>query len=77
MEGLKKRTTIYLDKKVHKILKLKSLEVGLPISELIENAICHEMGLDEEDLAAFKEREKEPAISYENMLKELKKDGKI
>jgi hypothetical protein len=32
---------------------------------------------DAEDLAAFEDRVKEPLISYDEMVKRLKKDGKI
>jgi hypothetical protein len=32
---------------------------------------------DAEDLAAFDERSEEPLISYEQMIKRLKKDGRL
>jgi hypothetical protein len=32
---------------------------------------------DAEDIAAFDERVKEPVISYDEMVKRLKKDGRI
>lgn len=32
---------------------------------------------DAEDLAAFSERVHEPLVSYEDLLKELKADGKV
>jgi hypothetical protein len=32
---------------------------------------------DQEDLAAFAEREAEPVLSYEELLKDLKAHGKI
>jgi len=32
---------------------------------------------DAEDLVAFEDRVKEPLISYDEMVKRLKKDGKI
>lgn len=72
-----KRATIYLEPQVHKILKLKSIETEQSISELVNTALLHELAEDQEDLAAFEERRHEPAISYEAMLKELKRHGKI
>ena len=72
-----KRATIYFDSRIHKVLKLKSAETGRSISEIVNDAVCYEMELDREDLKAFKDREKEKTVSYEDMLKDLKKDGKI
>lgn len=77
MIKLKKRATVYFDPRIHKILKLKALESSRSISEIINNAVMHEFAEDREDLEAFEKRANEQTISYEAMLKELKKDGKI
>ncbi|MBF0385794.1 MAG: CopG family transcriptional regulator [Candidatus Omnitrophica bacterium] len=77
MIQLSKRATVYFDPQLHKILKLKALETSRSISEIINEAIRQEFAEDQEDLAAFQKRKNEPSISYEAMLKELKKDGKI
>ena len=72
-----KRATIYLDPDLHKIIKLKALETSRSVSDLVNEAVKHELSEDLEDLAAFEERANEPTISYEKMLKDLKADGKI
>ena len=72
-----KRATVYLDPGLHKILKFKSVETSRSISELVNEAILHELSEDQKDLKAFEERRKEPTVSYEQLLKELKRDGKI
>jgi len=77
MKTLHKRATIYFDPKIHKVLKLKSVETGRSVSNIVNAAILDEMELDREDLKAFADREKETTVSYEDMLKELKKNGKI
>ncbi len=77
MIKLSKRATIYLDPKIHRILKLKSVETSRSVSELVNEAIMRELLEDNADLAVFDKRAKEPTISYEDMLKELKADGKI
>ena len=77
MIKLSKRATIYLDPDLHKILKFKSLETERSISELVNEAVRHELAEDLEDLAAMAEAEKEKGISYEDLLKELRNDGKI
>ncbi|MBN1870001.1 MAG: CopG family transcriptional regulator [Candidatus Omnitrophica bacterium] len=72
-----KRATIYLDPDLHKILKFKAAETSRSVSDLVNDAVRHELTEDHEDLEAFKERASEQTISYEDLLKELKADGKI
>ena len=72
-----KRATIYLDPHLHKILQLKSIETSRSVSDLVNEAVRHELAEDQHDLAAFKKRAKESTVSYEQLLKELQADGKI
>jgi hypothetical protein len=72
-----KRATIYLDPVVHKALKLKAVETSRSVSDLVNDAVREALAEDAEDLAAFDERAKEPLLSYDEMLKRLKKDGRI
>lgn len=72
-----KRTTIYLDPDLHKALRLKAIAVSRSVSELVNDAVRECLAEDAEDIAAFEERVKEPLISYDEMLKRLKKDGRI
>ncbi len=76
-EKTTKRTTIYFDSDIHKLLKLKALEVSKSVSELVNEMVRNELSEDESDLQAFKNRAAEPTVSYETMLKKLKRDGKI
>ncbi len=71
------RATIYLDPELHKALRLKAVETSQSISKLVNDAIKESLAEDAEDIAAFKERVKEPLISYETMINRLKKDGRI
>ena len=72
-----KRTTIYLDPALHKALRLKAASVSKSISDLVNNAVKESLAEDAEDLAAFEERAGDRVISYNEMLKRLKKDGLI
>ena len=72
-----KRATVYLDPDLHKALRLKAVETSRSVSELVNNAIRQALAEDAEDLAAFEERAKEPLISYDEMVKRLKRDGRI
>ncbi len=71
------RATVYLDPELHKALRLKALETTQSISKLVNDAIKKSLAEDAEDIEAFEARAKEPLISYEAMIKRLKKDGRI
>lgn len=77
MSTLSKRSTIYLDPALHQALRLKALETSRSMSEIINEALKEALHEDAEDLSAFDERASEPLISYEQMVKRLKKDGRI
>ena len=77
MAKLSKRSTIYLDPALHKALRLKSVETSRSMSDLINEIVKEALAEDAEDLSAFDERANEPLISYEEMVKRLKKDGRI
>jgi predicted DNA-binding protein len=77
MSTLSKRSTIYLDPLLHQALKIKSLETSRSMSEIINEAVKEALAEDAEDLAVFDDRRDEPLISYEDMVKKLKKDGRI
>ena len=72
-----KRATIYLDPDLHKALRLKAVETSRSVSELVNDAVRGALAEDAEDIAAFEERVREPLISYDEMVKKLKKDGRI
>ncbi len=77
MESLSKRSTVYLEPSLHQALRIKSAETSRSMSELINDALKESFAEDLEDLAAFEERADESLVSYEHILKRLKKDGRI
>jgi len=72
-----KRATIYFDPNLHKALRLKAVETSRSVSELVNEAVREVLSDDAEDLLSFEERADETLISYEEMVKRLKKDGRI
>ncbi len=72
-----KRATIYLDPDLHKALRMKSVETSRSLSALVNDAVREALTEDADDIAAFEARAAEPTISYDQMLKQLKKDGRI
>lgn len=77
MATLSKRSTIYLDPALHQALRIKAIETSRSMSDLVNEAVKEALAEDAEDLSAFEERAHEPVISYEQMVKRLKKDGRI
>lgn len=77
MATLSKRSTVYFDPDIHQALRIKVASSHVSVSEIIDEALRAQLAEDQEDLAAFEARVKEPEISYETLLKDLKKHGKI
>ncbi len=71
------RCTIYFDADLHHALRVKAAHTRNSISGLVNEAIRKTLSEDQEDLAAFEDRVAEPVMSYESLLKDLKKHGKI
>jgi predicted DNA-binding protein len=77
MAGAVKKSTIYLSENLHKAIRMKSAETGETVSDIIEEAVAAHLAEDYEDLDSVTKRSKGPFISYEQLLKNLKKDGTI
>jgi hypothetical protein len=72
-----KRATIYFEPGVHKALRLKAAHTEKSISDLVNVAVRRSLAEDAEDLEAFETRKKEPNLLFENVLKDLKRRGKL
>lgn len=72
-----KRATVYLDPDLHKALRLKAVETSRSVSALVNDAVREALAEDAEDILVFEERTAEPLISYDEMVKRLKRDGRI
>jgi hypothetical protein len=72
-----KRSTIYLDPKVHRVLRLKAAETDRSISDLVNDAVKLSLAEDAEDLAAFDERARERSVSFEKVVREMRRRGHL
>ena len=72
-----KRSTIYFDPDLYKALRLKAVETSRSVSAIVNEAVKEAIAEDAEDISFFNERADEPLISYDEMVKRLKKDGRI
>lgn len=77
MATASRRATVYLDPELHKALRLKAVETSRSVSELVNNAVREALAEDAEDIEAFEGRAGEPVISYDEMVKRLRRDGRI
>ena len=77
MKANTKRTTVYLDSDLHHALRIKAAETEHSMSELVQDAIKLSLAEDSIDLSAFEQRIKEPSLPFEDVLKKLRKNGKI
>lgn len=72
-----KRATVYFDPSLHKALRVKAAQTDRSLSELVNAAIRQSLAEDAEDLAAFEDRAREPSLAFEEVLKDLKRRGKL
>jgi hypothetical protein len=72
-----KRATVYLDAPLHQALRLKAAETDASISDLVNEAVRQSLAEDAEDLDAFRTRAKEPRLAFEDVVRDMKRRGKI
>jgi len=72
-----KRATIYFDSELHRALRLKAAETDRSLSDLVNEAVRQSLAEDAEDLAAFEERAHEPRYRFDEVVKDLKRRGKL
>ncbi len=72
-----KRATVYFDESLHRALRLKAAETDQSVSDLVNSAVRNTLAEDGEDLAAFRDRAKEPTLAFEDLVRDLKRRGKL
>ena len=77
MKSATKRVTVYLEPHLHRALRIKAAQTERTFSALVNEVVRHSLKEDAEDLAAFEERAKEPSLAFEEVLKDLKRRGKL
>jgi len=77
MPAAHKRATVYFDADLHRALRLKAAETERSMSELVNEAVKLTLAEDAEDLATFEERAGEPNLPFEEVVKDLRRRGKI
>jgi len=77
MKPAQKRTTVYFDPDLHRALRFRAAETDRSISDLVNEAVKGSLAEEAEDLEAFRARRREPNLDFEQVLKDLRRRGKI
>ena len=77
MESQNKRVTIYLKPEYHRALRIKSAETEYSVSDLVNSAVKQALLEDVADLESFEKRAGEKRLPFEEVVKALKRDGKL
>lgn len=77
MESSSKRVTVYIKPEYHRALKVKAAETEYSVSDLVNSAVKQALHEDAIDLEAFEKLPGEPLLNFEDVVKKLKKDGKL
>ena len=75
--GDPKRATVYFEPALHQALRVKAAETDRTLSELVNAAVRRSLAEDADDLAAFRTRARERSLRFEDVLKGLKRRGKL
>ncbi len=72
-----KHATVYFEPGLHQALRVKAAETDQSVSELVNASVRRALAEDADDLAAFESRATEPVLSFEKVLKDMKRRGKL
>lgn len=69
------RTTITLNDKLYRALKIRAAEKNETISALVQEAITLQLLEDLDDIEEAKRREDEPSYSFDELVREFRAEG--
>jgi hypothetical protein len=69
------RTTITINDKLFRILKMRAAESDESVSQLVEDAVKYQVLEDFEDIEDAVEREHESAYSFDDLVSKFKAEG--
>lgn len=72
-----KRATVYFDPEIHRALRLKAAATERSVSEIVNEAVGLALGEDAADLEALERRRGEPVLNFDEVVKDLRRRGRI
>lgn len=74
-KGVKMRTTITINDKLFRSLKMRAVESDKSVSALVEDAVKYQVLEDFEDIEDAQKRDSEKEYSFDDLVKEYKAEG--
>ena len=62
---------------IHRALRLKAATTERSVSDIVNEAVELALGEDASDLDAFEQRRGEPVLSFDEVVKDLRRRGRI
>lgn len=72
-----KRSTIYFDPSLHRALRLKAAAMDVSISDIVNQAVKQALSEDAADLEMFDKRRHEPSLDFEDVVRAMRRSGKL
>ncbi len=72
-----KRVTVYLDSRLHQRVRSRAAKLDQSVSCLVNEALRRTLAEDAADVAAFRERADEPSLSFQQVVQDWKRRGKL
>jgi hypothetical protein len=72
-----KRATIYFDAHLHRAIRMKAAANDTTISDIVNDAVRNALAEDADDLEEFEKRRREPNLDFEDVVRSLKRRGKL
>ena len=72
-----KRSTIYFDEDLHRAVRMKAAVMDLSVSDVVNEAVRRILAEDAADLETFDKRRREQSISFDDVVRSLKRRGKL
>lgn len=69
------RTTLTINDKLYKAIKLHAVRTNQPVSSVVESALTNQLLEDSEDLEDALDRMNEPALSFDDLVRTFKAEG--
>ncbi len=75
--GARTKTTVYLAPGRHQAARIRAVQADQSLAEYLRAAVVAQLAEDYDDLETIKKRKKEPTVSFESVMKDLKKRGLV
>jgi hypothetical protein len=72
-----RRATVYFDPAIHKALRLKAAATDCAVSDIVNDALRRAFAEDAADLAAARKRRREKPVSFESVVKSMRRRGQV